>query len=149
MTRLSLGIFGILALTSIASAADSIQLSGEDIDQAEKSPIYQKYQLVCNVCSAVEDKKGLESALKSDMKYAKKYGVINYGRRDRAVQAIKRDDRLISEGKAEYVKRYKKQFNKKECDVVNMEDCEGALFELSAKIIGRIPWASDDIYPRP
>jgi hypothetical protein len=148
MIKLFLAVIGTIILVTHASAAENIQLSGEEIDTAEKSPIYQKYQLVCNVCSAIEEKNGLEAALKADMKYAKKYGVINYSRRDNAVQAIKRDDRLILEGKADYAKRYKKKFSKKECELVNTEDCEGALFELSAKIIGRVPWAADDIYPK-
>ncbi|TSK08583.1 MAG: hypothetical protein FPO08_04565 [Geobacter sp.] len=137
-----------ILMASIA-LSEEVSLSQEEINESEKNPIYQKYELVCNVCNAIESKSHLESALTSDLKYAKKYGVINYGRRDRAIQAIKRDDETITKGKAEYSKRYKRKFNRKECNLVNTEDCEGALFEISAKILGKVPWEIDDVYPKP
>lgn len=136
-------------LMSRLAQAETLQLSAIEIDEAEKSPIYQKYDLVCKVCSAIEEKQAFELSLKNDMRYAKKYGVINYGRRDRFVQGIKHDDLVINNGKSEYKQKYKHRFPEKECDLVNTEDCEGALFELSGKILGKISWEVDDVYPKP
>ena len=136
-------------IPSLCGAAGTVSISGTEMDIAEASPIYQKYEIVCNVCSAMERKSSLESGLKKDMQYAKKYGVINYGRRDSAVQSIKRNDYAIIDGKKQYLHKYSRKFNKNECKSVNTEDCEGALFEISAKILGKVPWEDSDIYPKP
>jgi len=145
---IALSLAMVIALVSLAFA-EQVSLMHDEISETEKSPIYQKYDIVCSVCSSIEGKAELEAALESDMKYAKKYGVINYGRRDGAVQAIKRHDANIALGKAQYSKRYKKKFSKKECNLVYTDDCEGALFEISAKILGKVPWETDDVYPKP
>lgn len=138
----------ILLTSSFSHANETFSLTFEEIDEAEKNEIYQKYQLVCNVCSAQEQNRDLEKGLSVDMQYSKKYGVINYSRRDRTVQFIKHNDYIIKSGKKEYRTKYKKKFNNKDCDLVYTEDCEGALMELAAKISGKLPWAGDEVYPK-
>lgn len=106
--------------------------------EAKKSPEYLKMDITCNICSAIEDKRSVERALDSDMRYAKKYGVVNPNRRDNAVQRIKADDRTVLEEKAVYKDLFNKTFNTAECKKIKCDDCEQLLSDLSAKLTDKL-----------
>lgn len=103
-------------------------------DEAERSSEYLKLNITCKICSATEDKKSVEMALNNDMSYSKKYGVINYSRRDSGVQSIKYYDGVIRDGKSEYRELFKKPFNAAACKKIKCDDCEQLLSDLSAKL---------------
>lgn len=100
-------------------------------DEVEKSPEYLKMDLLCKICGAIEEKRSVEKALNTDMSYSKKYGVVNLSRRDNAVQVIKADDRIIQEGKRDYMKLFNKPFTTSSCKHVKCDECEGTLQQLS------------------
>jgi len=104
------------------------------LEPARNTPEFQHMAIKLNVCCAIEEKRGLEDALKEDMQYARKYGVINYGRRDATVQQIKLDDELITEGKRDYKRAFGKPFNKSVCKKTACNEAPFTIVEYAKEI---------------
>lgn len=103
----------------------------------EKRSDYKKAELDCNICSTVADNKRIKQEMAEDARYSKKYGVVNYGRRDHYVQAIKMNDRFIAEGKSDYKELTGKSFNVGACRKVDPLTCADDLDSLSIKLAER------------
>jgi len=103
----------------------------------ENSSDYKKAELGCRICSTVDDNNRIKREMAEDARYSQKYGVVNYGRRDRYVQAIKMNDRSLAEGKVEYKELTGKNFNMGACRKVDSLTCVDDLDALSIKLAER------------
>jgi len=98
------------------------------ISSAKDSTEYKELELAIDICCAIKDKKSLEAALDENLKYSKKYGVMNVTQRGELVEQIKRDDITMAASKREYKKAVGKLFNEANCKAI---DCEAASTQLS------------------
>jgi hypothetical protein len=136
-------IFAILLVAGILDFAHAEMIDYKEmelgvLEPARNTSEFQRMAIKLNVCCAIEEKRGLEEALKEDMRYARKYGVINYGRRDATVQQIKVDDELIIEGKRDYKEAFGKLFNKLACKKIACNEAPFFLTEYAKEICQNI-----------
>lgn len=111
----------VLITVSSAFCEDWDYLDAEKIVQDNIE--YKKLELSCTICSEIFDNKMYEKELAEDTRYARKYGVVNYSRRDAYIQAIRNNDRDIKKMKIEYKELSGKVFKVSDCKNVDVETC--------------------------
>lgn len=130
--RLLIGLIFTLITVSSAFCEDWDYLDAEKIVRDDLE--YRQLDLTCTICSEIVDNKMYEKELAEDARYAKKYGVVNYSRRDAYIQAIKNNDRDIKGMKIDYKELSGKDFKISSCKKIDVETCS----EESSKFLNKL-----------
>ena len=93
---------------------------------------YQRLAVKLNLCCAIREKKVLQTILRQDEEYAKRYG--NSPERERKLEQIKFDDWLVSSSTPDYKALTGKRFEKSHCNDIVCDNPKRMLKDFANKL---------------